>query len=544
MNMKKIFTLFITILSFNGFSQTTTLYSDDFESASLFAYQYYPVSSANTWRMESCAGSSLIGMKSLYVSKGGVNPGCGVNGADQYAFSPALPSTQERIISYVSIDGRCTNTHSVSFDYKLNLTNSNNRAVVVYSLDGSFWYVQDTLSNSTGWTNVTIPLSINTNNVSYFVGVRFEYESGVDNGDPLAIDNFKVEGKSSLANIAADTLAVCGQSTILINADDYFAGTGTWTIVSLPPSSTTSLTQINSHQTALNNLAYGTTVLAWTVVSTDCGTSSDTVTIINSQAPSNANVQDTLYACAVNQLNISTSAPISGIGTWSSPQGGTFANANSPATVASDLPDGWVSIIWTVSSVGCPSKADTMHVFKTGGQAILTKDTTICFNDNNSILVVTTPTDSMQTTNWVFLTGNADLAHLSSDSVNLTNLQIGENTLIYEVTHNLCPKEVDTIRIIITPCDDFEPIFPTVITPNGDGKNDLFVVQNLEKIYTNCQMTIYNRYGNVVFESTGYTTPWDGTFKGEKLPMGTYYFKLELNDASNKIYKGPISVIH
>ena len=57
-------------------------------------------------------------------------------------------------------------------------------------------------------------------------------------------------------------------------------------------------------------------------------------------------------------------------------------------------------------------------------------------------------------------------------------------------------------------------------------------------------MTIYNRYGSVVFESTGYTTPWDGTFKGEKLPMGTYYFKLELNDASNKVYKGPISVIH
>lgn len=543
MNMKKIFTLFITILSFNGFSQTTTLYSDDFESTSLFAFQYYPVSSANTWRINSCAGSSITGVNALYVSKGGVNPGCGVNGADQYAFAPALPSTQERIISYVSIDGTCTNSHMVSFDYKLNLTNSNNKAVIVYSLDGSFWYVQDTLPNSTGWTNATIPLSVNTNNVNFFVGVRFEYDSGAESGDPLAIDNFKIEGKNSIANIVEDTLAVCGQSTILVNADEYFAGTGTWTIVS-QASPTTSLTQLNSHQTALNNLGFGTTVLAWTVVSGTCGTSYDTITIINSQAPSNANVQDTLYACAVSQLNISTSAPSSGTGMWSSNQGVTFANANSPATVATTLPDGWVNIIWTVSSPGCPSKADTMHVFKTGGQKIVTKDTTICFSDDNSLLVVATPTDSMQTTNWLFLTGNGDLTPLSSDSIQVSNLQIGENTLIYQVSHKLCPKEADTLRITITPCEDFEPVFPTVITPNGDGKNDLFVVQNLEKIYLNCQMTIYNRYGSVVFESTGYTTPWDGTFKGEKLPMGTYYFKLELNDASNKVYKGPISVIH
>ncbi len=57
-------------------------------------------------------------------------------------------------------------------------------------------------------------------------------------------------------------------------------------------------------------------------------------------------------------------------------------------------------------------------------------------------------------------------------------------------------------------------------------------------------MTIFNRWGSVVFESVGYADPWNGTFNGEKLPMGTYFFKLELNDEENQHYNGPISIIH
>ena len=74
---------------------------------------------------------------------------------------------------------------------------------------------------------------------------------------------------------------------------------------------------------------------------------------------------------------------------------------------------------------------------------------------------------------------------------------------------------------------------------SSKGKNDLFIIHNLEKVYPKCQMTIFNRHGSIVYESPGYTTPWDGTFKGEKLPMGTYFFKLKFGEkeANFKVLK-------
>jgi gliding motility-associated-like protein len=47
----------------------------------------------------------------------------------------------------------------------------------------------------------------------------------------------------------------------------------------------------------------------------------------------------------------------------------------------------------------------------------------------------------------------------------------------------------------------------------------------------------------VVFESVGYKDPWDGTYNGENLPMGTYFYKIELNDDKSTVYNGSISII-
>ncbi len=538
--MKKVALLLFTLLNYSLYSQTVSLYSDDFESGENFTYVQTAV---NTWRVATCAGNGVSdpGTNALYASKGGSTPGCGTDGMDQYAFSAAPPSTTERMTAYVPVDGKCTNNHAVTFDYKLNPADASNRAFVVYSLNGgAFWFVQDTLVNAASWTTITVPLDEATYNQDFLVGVRFEYSNVSGNGDPFAVDNFEVNGIAAKANIPLDTMAVCGQTTIVVTADPYHGGAGNWFLLS----GQGTFNNAAANQTGVNNLAIGQSVFTWTVTSPDCGNSVDTIVIINSLAPSNANVQDTFYACVVQQLNISTSAPMAGTGTWTSPQGATIANPNSPATVVTNVPNGWSQLIWTISSPGCPSKADTMDVFKTGGQSILTADTTICLGTDTELIITATPTDSLQSVSWLFGMGNGMINELSADSVEISGLQTGENHLIYEVTHALCPKESDTLRIYIMPCEDFEPVFPTVITPNGDGKNDLFIINNLEKVYPECQMTIFNRHGSIVYESPGYTTPWDGTFKGEKLPMGTYFFKLELNDGSNTIYNGPISIIH
>jgi gliding motility-associated-like protein len=81
---------------------------------------------------------------------------------------------------------------------------------------------------------------------------------------------------------------------------------------------------------------------------------------------------------------------------------------------------------------------------------------------------------------------------------------------------------------------------PTAFTPEGDGYNDIWYLENIE-LYPNCTVEVFNKWGKTVFKSTGYNEPWDGTFKGRKLPTGTYYYAITLTD--DAVYSGPITIV-
>jgi gliding motility-associated-like protein len=65
-------------------------------------------------------------------------------------------------------------------------------------------------------------------------------------------------------------------------------------------------------------------------------------------------------------------------------------------------------------------------------------------------------------------------------------------------------------------------------TPNNDGINDTWKISGMEN-YPDGTVQIYNRIGQLVFESKGYTSPFDGRMKGQDLPVGTYYYIINLN---------------
>jgi gliding motility-associated-like protein len=67
------------------------------------------------------------------------------------------------------------------------------------------------------------------------------------------------------------------------------------------------------------------------------------------------------------------------------------------------------------------------------------------------------------------------------------------------------------------------PDIPNTFSPNGDGVHDKWEIKYLNT-YPGCTVELYNRYGQLVFQSTGYNKPWDGTFKDKPLPAGTYYY--------------------
>jgi gliding motility-associated-like protein len=82
---------------------------------------------------------------------------------------------------------------------------------------------------------------------------------------------------------------------------------------------------------------------------------------------------------------------------------------------------------------------------------------------------------------------------------------------------------------------------PNTFTPNGDGINDYWVIKNAEQ-YPESVVEVYTAGGQKIFRSIGYVQPWDGTFRGNPLPAGTYYFTIEPRNG-RKRFAGYITLL-
>ena len=88
----------------------------------------------------------------------------------------------------------------------------------------------------------------------------------------------------------------------------------------------------------------------------------------------------------------------------------------------------------------------------------------------------------------------------------------------------------DTINIMYKDCDTTEKIIPDIyipnsFTPNGDGKNDVFNIKTVYE-FSEFKLVIYNRWGDMIFESEDINKGWDGTYKVKPVPLGVYVYQL------------------
>ncbi len=144
-----------------------------------------------------------------------------------------------------------------------------------------------------------------------------------------------------------------------------------------------------------------------------------------------------------------------------------------------------------------------------------------------------------------------DLSHYPQEITYLTDsINHGEYILFASDTLTIKGIYKDTVKNVwncdsilildLQVIDDIQP--PDVFTPNGDGVNDLFTIKNLYK-YPNNKLTVFNRWGNKVYEESPYQNNWNGfnhfggLMSGNELPVGTYFYILNLGDGS-KIKKG------
>ena len=98
-------------------------------------------------------------------------------------------------------------------------------------------------------------------------------------------------------------------------------------------------------------------------------------------------------------------------------------------------------------------------------------------------------------------------------------------------------EEIGTIQL-----NDYISLnLPNIITPNGDFINDFFEPDGLTQLYDCGSLKIYNRWGELIFDSNGHSLSWDGrSFDGELVKTGEYFYIMEL---SSLIYKGHITVL-
>jgi large repetitive protein len=101
------------------------------------------------------------------------------------------------------------------------------------------------------------------------------------------------------------------------------------------------------------------------------------------------------------------------------------------------------------------------------------------------------------------------------------------------------PKE----RLIALTYTFTDLVIPTGFTPNGDTFNDTWVITQPSPVLKGAQVKVFNKRGTIIYQSTGFADPWDGTFNGELLPPDTYFFTIDLNLPNKKTYQGFVTLL-
>jgi len=87
------------------------------------------------------------------------------------------------------------------------------------------------------------------------------------------------------------------------------------------------------------------------------------------------------------------------------------------------------------------------------------------------------------------------------------------------------------------------PIIPSAFTPNGDGQNDVWEIPDLIN-YPKCSVQIFDRWGSLVFSSMkSYLNPFDGFYRGKRLPLGTYFYIIQLKPGVKPL-TGSVSILY
>ena len=234
---------------------------------------------------------------------------------------------------------------------------------------------------------------------------------------------------------------------------------------------------------------------------------------------------------------------------WTVGGGGTaiIEFPDDPNTLVYNLQPGENIFIWTVLDTICNVESnDSLIIFYDPGPDAEDDFYEIDFNETLSNFDVLM-NDIIEVTGY-------DLTILTFPQNGIVNLNddgtytytpnpgfSGLDEFTYSICSQICPDACDTALVTITVGPDADCLIPNIITPNGDGLNDSFIVPCVLS-YPGSTLVIFNRWGDEIYRDEDYKNDWEGTFEGKDLPVGSYYFVLKLNDEIRSTFTGFIYI--
>ena len=354
--------------------------------------------------------------------------------------------------------------------------------------------------------------------------------------------------------IAGSDQQLCETSSVQLNATPLIESEGRWMQSSDQISEGVTIMSPASPTTEIRGLIPGNTYQFNWIISTDncVDFDADQVIIQIDDIPDERAVipNEQISLCGEDQVQIEAVLPVFSIGKWSqvlstsepdaTPPNTTIniANASSASTFIEGIPNGEHLFIWSLSNGGCENfSTDTLQIIKQGTLAVNADDFIINFNDSITLPILENDEIANIENTQLIITRHPEFGTVeekADGSVLYTPNQnyFGRDFFRYKICNNYCEEVCDTaiVNLAITGVEGSGACFiPNTISPNNDGSNDQFLIACLDDFPDN-QLSIYNRWGDKVFEAAPYQNNWQGEFERQPLPAGTYFYVLKLTN--------------
>lgn len=275
-----------------------------------------------------------------------------------------------------------------------------------------------------------------------------------------------------------------------------------------------------------------TTIIAAITDSSGCPAVYDTINVEVNPKVMTSFLPDIFQGCEPLEVNFTDmSAP--NIVSWQWYFGdGDSSNVQNPSHIYSD--GVFTTKLIATNAGGCFKEltvSNLIHCWPVP-QADFYLDPAVTTIENPTINFINT---SLGGNNWLWKLGDGTTAN--TENVSHTYPGDGEYTvwLIVTTDKGCIDSTIYLANVIVD-----EIIVPNVITPNGDGVNDKFVIENVDKLESS-QLRIYNRWGKLIFSSNNYNNEWDGQGAAD----GVYYWQIDYKTYFREATeKGTLTIIH